>query len=82
MKFKRTELRSQVNFSQVVLGNFICIPVRLMSENPAMYFKRLRMTRQIVVFTGPLFHRCLQFAFLNFLFYVLDTEHCLGQTEH
>lgn len=43
VKFKRAELRSQVDFSQVVLGNFICILVRLMSENPAMYFKRLRI---------------------------------------
>lgn len=48
VKFKRVDLSLQVDFSQVVLGNFICISLRLMSENPAIYFKRLRMTGQIM----------------------------------
>lgn len=37
MKFKRAEVGSQIDFSQVVLGNFISTQIRLMSNNPAIY---------------------------------------------
>lgn len=37
MKFKRAEVGSQIDFSQVGLGNFISTQIRLMSNNPAIY---------------------------------------------
>lgn len=80
MKFKRADLGSQVDFSQVVPGNFICIPVRLMSENPAIHLKRCRMTRQIMFSYKPFISQMSTVCFLELFFYVSDTKHCLGQT--
>jgi len=82
VKFKRAELGSQVDFSQVVPGNFICIPGRLMSENPAIYLKRLRMTRQIMFSCRPFISRVSTVCFLELSFYVVDTECCLGCAGH
>lgn len=79
VKFKGVELSLQVDFSQVVLGNFICISVRLMSENPATYFKRLRMTEQIMFSHCPFVSQMFTVCFLEFSLYVFDTEHCLWQ---
>lgn len=82
VKFKTAELGSQVDFSQVALGNFVCIPVRLMSENPAIYFKRLRMTGQIMFSYHPFVSQMSTVCFLEFFLYVFDMEHCLWQMGH
>lgn len=80
VKFKRADLGSHVDFSQVVPGNFICIPVILMSENPAIRLKRFRMTRQIIFSYKPFTSQMSTACFLELFSYVSDTEHCLGQT--
>lgn len=80
--YKRAELGSQVDFPQVVLGYFICIPVRFMCENPAIYLERLRMTRQIMFSYRLFISQMSTLCFLELSFYVSDTELCLGQTGH
>lgn len=80
VEFKRAELGSQVDFPQVVLGYFICIPVRLMCENSAIYLERLRLTRQIMFSYRPFISQMSTVCFLELSFYVLDTELCLRQT--
>lgn len=82
VKLKRAELGSEGDFSQVVPGNFMCIPVRLMSEDPAMYLKRLRTTRQIMFSYRPFISQVSRVCFLECSFHVSDTEHCLGQAGH
>lgn len=82
VKLKRVELGSQVDFSQVVLGNFICIPVRLISENPAIYFKRLSMAGQIMFSYHPFVSQMFTVCFLEFSLYVFDIKHSLWQVGH
>lgn len=60
----------------------MCIPMRLMSENPAIYLKRLRMTRQIMFSYRSFISQMSTVCFLELSFYVSDTERCLGQTGH
>lgn len=82
MKSKRAELSLQVDISQVVSGSFICSPIRLMSENPAIYLKRLRMTRQLMLSYRPFTSQMSTICFLKLSFGVSDTEDCLRETGH
>lgn len=63
-------------------GNLICIPIRLMNENPAVYLRRLRMTRQIMFSYRLFISQMSTICFLELSFYVLDAEHHLGETGH
>lgn len=82
MKFKRAESSSRADFSQAVLHNFMCIPLRLMGKNPAIYFKRLRMTGQIILSYRPFVSQMFTVCFLKFSLYVFDMGHHLWQMEH
>lgn len=79
MKFKIAQLGSQVDFSQVLLGNFKCTPIRTMSDSPPIYIKILRVTKQIMFSYRPFIS---QMSFFGLSFYISDTEHHLRQTEH
>lgn len=53
-----------------------------MSENPAIYLKRLRMTGQIMFSYRPFVSQMFTVCFLEFSLYVFDMGHCLWQMEH